>query len=132
MVKSKHHHNQSIEGEASTHFGFQTVPEASKEKLVRGVFDAVAPQYDVMNDLMSGGIHRLWKAAMVDWLMPRPGWRLVDVAGGTGDIAFRILDRIDAVRGDVFRQRPTLTRIDWAAVALRTLFPARPATGSAA
>jgi demethylmenaquinone methyltransferase/2-methoxy-6-polyprenyl-1,4-benzoquinol methylase len=76
-----------------THFGFSDVPVADKAGLVRGVFDSVATRYDLMNDLMSGGIHRLWKAAMVEWLRPRPGMHVLDVAGGTGDIAFRILDR---------------------------------------
>jgi demethylmenaquinone methyltransferase/2-methoxy-6-polyprenyl-1,4-benzoquinol methylase len=56
-----------------------------------------------MNDLMSGGLHRLWKAAMVDWLAPRPGLRLLDVAGGTGDIAFRVLDRIARKAGAAAR-----------------------------
>jgi demethylmenaquinone methyltransferase/2-methoxy-6-polyprenyl-1,4-benzoquinol methylase len=77
----------------STHFGFRTVPEAEKKGLVRNVFDSVASRYDLMNDLMSGGIHRLWKAALIDWLNPRPGHHLLDVAGGTGDIAFRFLER---------------------------------------
>jgi demethylmenaquinone methyltransferase/2-methoxy-6-polyprenyl-1,4-benzoquinol methylase len=76
-----------------THFGFRTVPEGDKARLVRGVFDSVASRYDVMNDLMSGGIHRLWKAAMIDWLNPHGPITVLDVAGGTGDIAFRILDR---------------------------------------
>ncbi len=80
----------------STHFGFRTVAESEKVGLVRGVFDAVAPKYDLMNDLMSAGVHRLWKAAMIDCLAPRTGEAIVDLAGGTGDIAFRILDRIGA------------------------------------
>lgn len=71
-------------------FGFRDVPETEKEKLVRGVFSSVAEKYDLMNDLMSGGVHRLWKDAMVEWLNPQPGWHVLDVAGGTGDIAFRI------------------------------------------
>lgn len=79
--------------ETTTHFGYQTVPEAEKAGRVRGVFSSVASRYDVMNDLMSGGIHRVWKDAMMDWLAPRPGQRLLDVAGGTGDIAFRFLRR---------------------------------------
>jgi demethylmenaquinone methyltransferase/2-methoxy-6-polyprenyl-1,4-benzoquinol methylase len=58
---------------------------------VRAVFDSVAPRYDLMNDLMSGGLHRVWKAAAVDWLRPRPGQRIIDVAGGTADIARRIV-----------------------------------------
>jgi demethylmenaquinone methyltransferase / 2-methoxy-6-polyprenyl-1,4-benzoquinol methylase len=77
----------------TTHFGFQTVPEAEKAGMVHGVFTRVASKYDVMNDLMSGGVHRLWKDAMMDWLAPRPGQRLLDVAGGTGDVAFRFLKR---------------------------------------
>ena len=80
-------------GEGTTHFGFREVAEAEKAPLVRGVFGSVANNYDLMNDLMSGGIHRLWKAAMIDWLAPRPGLKLLDVAGGTGDIAFRVLER---------------------------------------
>jgi demethylmenaquinone methyltransferase/2-methoxy-6-polyprenyl-1,4-benzoquinol methylase len=74
-------------------FGFRRVDVAEKPALVRGVFDRVAERYDLMNDLMSGGIHRLWKADLIDWLDPRPGELLLDVAGGTGDIAFRYLDR---------------------------------------
>lgn len=77
----------------TTHFGFETVPEAEKAGRVRGVFGSVASKYDVMNDAMSFGIHRVWKDAMMDWLAPRPGQRLLDVAGGTGDIAFRFLGR---------------------------------------
>ena len=76
-----------------THFGFQTVDEDAKAGMVHGVFSRVASRYDVMNDLMSAGIHRIWKNAMMDWLAPRDGQQLLDVAGGTGDIAFRFLDR---------------------------------------
>ena len=74
-------------------FGFRDVPQAEKAGLVRDVFDRVARRYDVMNDLMSGGVHRLWKRAMINWLAPRAGMRLLDVAGGTGDIASRVLER---------------------------------------
>ncbi|MDV7144773.1 bifunctional demethylmenaquinone methyltransferase/2-methoxy-6-polyprenyl-1,4-benzoquinol methylase UbiE [Tropicimonas sp. TH_r6] len=77
----------------TTHFGEQIVPENEKKDMVHGVFSSVASRYDLMNDLMSGGVHRLWKDAMMDWLAPRPGQRLLDVAGGTGDIAFRFLRR---------------------------------------
>ncbi len=84
---------------SATEFGFRRVPEAAKAPLVRAVFDSVAERYDLMNDLMSGGIHRWWKAEMVRWLGPRPGQRLVDVAGGTGDIARRALPRLDPDRG---------------------------------
>jgi len=78
---------------STTHFGYQTVSEGDKAGMVHGVFTRVASKYDVMNDLMSGGIHRLWKDAMMDWLAPRAGQRLLDVAGGTGDVAFRFLKR---------------------------------------
>jgi demethylmenaquinone methyltransferase/2-methoxy-6-polyprenyl-1,4-benzoquinol methylase len=79
-------------GEARTYFGFEEVGESTKAGLVRQVFDSVAGRYDLMNDLMSGGVHRLWKAALIDTLRPRPDMRLLDVAGGTGDIARRFLD----------------------------------------
>jgi len=77
----------------TTHFGNREIAEEEKAGLVHGVFTNVASRYDVMNDVMSVGIHRLWKDAMMDWLAPRPGQRLLDVAGGTGDIAFRFLKR---------------------------------------
>jgi len=76
-----------------THFGDRTVSESDKAGLVQGVFSNVAGRYDTMNDVMSFGVHRLWKDAMMDWLAPRDGQRLLDAAGGTGDIAFRFLDR---------------------------------------
>ncbi|MEL7214817.1 MAG: bifunctional demethylmenaquinone methyltransferase/2-methoxy-6-polyprenyl-1,4-benzoquinol methylase UbiE [Pseudomonadota bacterium] len=79
--------------ETTTHFGFETVPEAEKAGKVHGVFTSVASKYDIMNDVMSGGIHRIWKEALMDWLAPRPGMHLLDVAGGTGDVAFRFLER---------------------------------------
>ena len=82
-------------GADKTHFGFKTVEREQKSGMVRSVFNGVADQYDLMNDLMSVGIHRLWKASMIDWLNPRPGWHLLDVAGGTGDIAERFLERVD-------------------------------------
>jgi demethylmenaquinone methyltransferase/2-methoxy-6-polyprenyl-1,4-benzoquinol methylase len=83
-----------VEGGGRTDLGFRRVPEAEKITLVRAVFESVAPRYDLMNDLMSGGIHRWWKDQMVAWLKPRPGQRLLDVAGGTGDIALRALSRL--------------------------------------
>ncbi|HET6467254.1 MAG TPA: bifunctional demethylmenaquinone methyltransferase/2-methoxy-6-polyprenyl-1,4-benzoquinol methylase UbiE [Geminicoccaceae bacterium] len=78
----------------STSFGFTPVEPEEKAGLVRGVFERVARRYDLMNDLMSVGVHRLWKDALVDWLVPRRGMRHLDVAGGTGDVAFRLLDRV--------------------------------------
>src|SRR4051794_39769557 len=79
-------------------FGFRPVDPAAKAGLVGRVFDSVAGRYDLMNDLMSGGVHRLWKAALVDWLAPRGALRLLDLAGGTGDIALRVLARAPAAR----------------------------------
>jgi demethylmenaquinone methyltransferase / 2-methoxy-6-polyprenyl-1,4-benzoquinol methylase len=76
-----------------TDFGFTRVSEAEKTRLVRDVFAHVAPRYDLMNDLMSGGIHRLWKAQLIAQLHPRPGETLLDLAGGTGDVARRFLGR---------------------------------------
>ena len=74
-----------------THFGFQQVDETEKESLVKGVFSSVASKYDLMNDAMSLGVHRLWKDEMLRMLAPRENAKLLDVAGGTGDIAFRFL-----------------------------------------
>ncbi len=113
----------------TTHFGARTVAEEDKAGLVRGVFTSVAGRYDLMNDLMSGGVHRLWKDAMMDWLAPRPGQRLLDVAGGTGDIAFRFLRRAEGTTAVVCDLTPDMLaegrrraeaqaladRIDWLA-----------------
>ncbi len=77
----------------TTHFGFKEIPEEEKSSRVRGVFDSVASRYDLMNDLMSGGMHRLWKREMVGMLNPQDGMQILDVAGGTGDIAFRMRER---------------------------------------
>ncbi len=76
-----------------TDFGARRVRAADKPALVRGLFDDVARRYDLMNDLMSGGVHRLWRRAMIDWLDPHSGAHVLDVAGGTGDIAARVLAR---------------------------------------
>jgi len=83
----------SSDPDRTTHFGFETVREAEKATRVHGVFSSVAGNYDRMNDAMSLGIHRLWKDAMIDWIAPRPDIAALDMAGGTGDIAFRLLDR---------------------------------------
>ena len=74
-------------------FGFKKVSKEEKPKLVNKVFDSVAFRYDLMNDLMSAGLHRLWKDSFIDWLAPRKNTHLLDVAGGTGDIAFRFFKR---------------------------------------
>jgi len=80
-------------GGMETSYGFRQVDAGDKQPLVNEVFHKVANRYDLMNDLMSAGMHRVWKDAMVAWLNPpkRPGWRSLDVAGGTGDVAFRIV-----------------------------------------
>ena len=72
---------------SETHFGFDTVDDSAKAERVRGVFDSVAPKYDLMNDLMSLGLHRAWKAYTVAVANVRPGDRVLDLAGGTGDLA---------------------------------------------
>ncbi|RZC44049.1 hypothetical protein C5167_037003 [Papaver somniferum] len=77
--------------------GFKQVPEDEKSKLVGNVFSSVASSYDLMNDLMSGGLHKLWKDRLVSKLHPIPGMKYLDVAGGTGDVAFRIFDSINSV-----------------------------------
>ncbi|WP_425410631.1 class I SAM-dependent methyltransferase [Hyphococcus sp.] len=82
-----------------TSFGFRRVKTGEKAGLVRGVFDSVAGRYDMMNDLMSGGVHRIWKSVFLDRLSPRPGEKLIDAAGGTGDIARGFLIRADARHG---------------------------------
>lgn len=79
---------QSKEQEARTHFGFETVSPTEKTRRVRGVFDSVASRYDLMNDVMSLGAHRLWKREFVERLALRDGQHILDLAGGTGDIAF--------------------------------------------
>ena len=72
---------------SATHFGFEAVDEADKARRVRGVFDSVAPKYDLMNDLMSFGLHRAWKAYAVMVADVREGYKVLDIAGGTGDLA---------------------------------------------
>jgi demethylmenaquinone methyltransferase/2-methoxy-6-polyprenyl-1,4-benzoquinol methylase len=122
-------------------FGFTDVDPAEKPRKVRAVFDSVAHRYDLMNDLMSGGVHRLWKEALLDWLAPRPGMRHLDVAGGTGDVAMRLLTRlkgeanvtladINLAMLEIGRDRALdqgwLKEIDWvAADAERLPFPDR-------
>ncbi|MCC7167579.1 MAG: class I SAM-dependent methyltransferase [Rhodospirillales bacterium] len=110
----------------TTHFGYRTVREEEKSRLVRDVFDSVAPRYDLMNDLMSLGIHRLWKARFLDRVRPRPRQTLLDVAGGTGDISFGWRERgggpvvvcdinkeMLAVGRDRAIDRNLLSGIDW-------------------
>ena len=79
---------------SQTHFGFETVDETEKAKRVRGVFDSVASKYDVKNDLMSGGLHRLWKAYTVTVANLKEGDRALDIAGGTGDLALAFARKV--------------------------------------
>ena len=85
------------DGGMATSYGFREVTEGQKQGLVNDVFHKVAKRYDIMNDMMSAGMHRLWKDAMVTALAPRKetSYRVLDVAGGTGDIAFRIVEASD-------------------------------------
>ena len=98
-----------------TDFGFRRVPEAAKKPMVRAVFESVAPRYDLMNDLMSLGVHRVWKREFIAGLDPRPERTLLDLAGGTGDIAFgwrgrgggpALLSDINPAMLEMARKRP--------------------------
>jgi demethylmenaquinone methyltransferase/2-methoxy-6-polyprenyl-1,4-benzoquinol methylase len=79
---------------ASTHFGFNTVDEQEKAQRVRSVFDSVAPKYDVMNDLMSAGLHRIWKRYTLTVANPQPGDHVLDIAGGTGDLSLAFARKV--------------------------------------
>ncbi len=79
---------------SNTHFGFESVDAQDKARRVKGVFDSVAPKYDLMNDLMSAGLHRAWKAYTVMVANVRPGQRVLDIAGGTGDLAQAFAKRV--------------------------------------
>jgi demethylmenaquinone methyltransferase/2-methoxy-6-polyprenyl-1,4-benzoquinol methylase len=108
----------------SASFGFREVDIAEKQDLVDGVFDRVASRYDLMNDLMSGGLHRLWKDAMVAWLAPprrSPNHAFLDVAGGTGDIAFRIAERSPRSRVTVADINPEMLAVGRKRAAARGL-----------
>ena len=91
---------QSSSNSGTTHFGYQTVAEGEKQGKVRGVFDSVASKYDVMNDAMSGGLHRIWKRFAVDQLNLQPGERVLDLASGTGDL-IRLMQPKVGARGMV-------------------------------
>jgi demethylmenaquinone methyltransferase/2-methoxy-6-polyprenyl-1,4-benzoquinol methylase len=92
-------------------FGYRDVPAAEKAGMVARVFESVAPRYDLMNDLMSVGVHRLWKNAMVDVLHPRKGEKFLDVAGGTGDIAFRIVQRVEGANVTICDINPAMLEV---------------------
>ncbi|CAI9103314.1 OLC1v1001775C1 [Oldenlandia corymbosa var. corymbosa] len=90
----------------ATSFGYKEVREEEKSQLVGNVFTSVASNYDLMNDLMSAGLHRLWKDRLVSKLSPFPGMKHLDVAGGTGDVAFRILDSINSEKRQALQDSP--------------------------
>lgn len=92
----------------STQFGSQTVTPEEKTNLVHGVFDSVATKYDIMNDLMSGGLHRIWKDRLIRMIRPKPNQKFLDVAGGTGDIAFRIKKKAPDADITVFDLNPNM------------------------
>ncbi len=120
-------------------FGFREVGVEDKRRLVRAVFDRVAGRYDLMNDLMSGGVHRLWKATLIDQLRPRADMHLLDIAGGTGDVAFRFLaagggrvtvadlnPRMVAIGRDRALDRGLVSGVDWVVADAEALpFPDR-------
>ena len=103
-------HSMVRDGQTTTHFGNETVFETDKPGRVQGVFTSVASKYDIMNDVMSIGIHRLWKEALMDWLSPRPHQHLLDVAGGTGDISFKFLKRAGQGRATVLDLTESMLR----------------------
>ncbi|CAH4030666.1 2-methoxy-6-polyprenyl-1,4-benzoquinol methylase, mitochondrial [Pieris brassicae] len=90
--------NEQSTERKQTHFGFDTIDEEEKTKKVHEVFETVADKYDVMNDVMSLGIHRVWKDIFMQKLAPRPGTKLLDMAGGTGDITFRYINYLRNIR----------------------------------
>jgi demethylmenaquinone methyltransferase/2-methoxy-6-polyprenyl-1,4-benzoquinol methylase len=91
-AKQKNSAAENAGNDKTASFGFQDVPAGEKQGMVREIFDSVANRYDLMNDMMSFGVHRLWKAAFIEWLHPRAETKLLDIGGGTGDIAFRFLE----------------------------------------
>ncbi|XP_061417079.1 2-methoxy-6-polyprenyl-1,4-benzoquinol methylase, mitochondrial [Lethenteron reissneri] len=107
--------SSSDESSRTTHFGFETVTEAEKSGRVYGVFKNVAKNYDIMNDAMSLGIHRLWKDSLLDIMKPTPGTRLLDVAGGTGDISFRFLECLQ--RASQRRANASSQNLTWEEIA---------------
>ena len=93
MVRSMVEKNHAQQNQPTTHFGFKNVSSSEKPLLVRDVFDSVAPNYDLMNDIMSLGIHRLWKHSLINKLKINQNMRLLDVGGGTGDIALKLNEK---------------------------------------
>jgi len=79
------------ENQNNVDFGYKSVKKSDKQKLVNNVFNSVARKYDLMNDITSLGVHRSWKSDLINWLAPQSNHNLADIAGGTGDIAYRFL-----------------------------------------
>ena len=80
------------ENQNNVDFGYKSVKKSNKQKLVNNVFNSVAPKYDLMNDITSLGIHRSWKSDLINWIAPQSNQNLADIAGGTGDIAYKFLN----------------------------------------
>ncbi|XP_063680317.1 ubiquinone/menaquinone biosynthesis C-methyltransferase UbiE-like [Bolinopsis microptera] len=93
-------HTTPCNHDNETHFGYQTIPESEKESKVKEVFERVADTYDLMNDAMSLGVHRLWKDHFVTSAAPKPNYKCLDVAGGTGDIAFKLHNHMSNINRD--------------------------------
>ncbi|VVC88295.1 unnamed protein product [Leptidea sinapis] len=100
---------ENVNSTKHTHFGFQTISEEEKTKKVHEVFETVADKYDLMNDVMSFGIHRIWKDIFMQRLAPRPGTKLLDMAGGTGDITFRYINYIKNLNQGVNEKSTSVT-----------------------
>jgi demethylmenaquinone methyltransferase/2-methoxy-6-polyprenyl-1,4-benzoquinol methylase len=117
--------NARAGGDERASFGFREVATADKQRLVDDVFDRVADRYDLMNDLMSGGLHRLWKDALVAWLAPprrsTAAYGVLDVAGGTGDVALRIARRAEGAKVTVADINPEMLAVGRARAAKRRL-----------
>ncbi|VVC88293.1 unnamed protein product [Leptidea sinapis] len=103
---------ENVNSTKHTHFGFQTISEEEKTKKVHEVFETVADKYDLMNDVMSFGIHRIWKDIFMQRLAPRPGTKLLDMAGGTGDITFRYINYIKNLNQGVNEKSTSVTVAD--------------------
>ncbi|MES1909311.1 MAG: hypothetical protein MHM6MM_002070 [Cercozoa sp. M6MM] len=101
----------SVGAETTTHFGFREIARDQKEELVAGVFHSVAGKYDLMNDVLSGGIHRYWKDVLLQRAGPVSGMRVLDVAGGTGDISFRMADRMQSGEVVVSDINPSMLQV---------------------
>ena len=121
--------SSSSSSQSTTHFGYTDVPVASKESLVSSVFHRVASTYDMMNDLMSLGIHRVWKHRLISLVHPTPHTQLLDVAGGTGDIAFRFIDEVNSLPLSPYERAAAATPAMTAAVTVCDINPSMLAVG---